>query len=196
MWTASSKKNADGWGLRFSIQWNATPVSYADVLRRWQKDDEFRSLFLNLLADAPFPEFRWETPPITAKTAQRPFEFVLLESPGLAREPEPEYFETQFRAAKPGEQAIAFRFHKDAIFIAPCPLGPGYAHLAAFVRQAPASQQQAFWSLVGQTMEQRLSDQPVWLSTGCAVPWPHVRLDDRPKFYVYQPYRRRGKLTR
>ena len=31
---------------------------------------------------------------------------------------------------------------------------------------------------------------PVWVSTaGAGVSWLHVRLDDRPKYYGYQPYR-------
>ncbi|MFY0533025.1 DUF6940 family protein [Nannocystis pusilla] len=33
----------------------------------------------------------------------------------------------------------------------------------------------------------------VWLSTsGSAVPWLHVRLDARPKYYVFGPYRAVG----
>ncbi len=42
----------------------------------------------------------------------------------------------------------------------------------------------------GQEMEKRVSDKPVWLSTaGGGVPWLHVRLDNRPKYYSYRPYR-------
>ena len=194
MWTVSSEQVHGGFGLRFAFQSGGAAVSYAEVLRLWQSDEDFRSLFLNILADVQYPEFRWETPPITIKTSQRPFEFVLLDSPGLAREAEPEAFAVQFRAAGPGEQAIEFpNLGKDAILIAPCPLGPhaAYVHLATFVRQAPAAQQHTLWSLVGRAMQQRLSDQPVWLSTaGAGVAWLHVRLDDRPKYYCYEPYRK------
>ena len=39
-------------------------------------------------------------------------------------------------------------------------------------------------------MQRRLSAKPVWLSTaGAGVSWLHVRLDDRPKYYGYAPYR-------
>jgi len=193
MWTTTSEKVAGGRGLRFVVALNAAPVSYAEVLRRWQTDDEFRSFFLKLLADSSYEAFRWETPPITASNRQRPFEFVLLDSPGLASEPEPEAFAAQFRASKPGELAIEFsNLGKDAILVVPCPLAehPAYAHLAVFVRHAPAAQQHALWSLVGEAMERRLSDKPVWLSTaGAGVSWLHVRLDDRPKYYCYEPYR-------
>jgi hypothetical protein len=179
--------------MRFAVQTSAAAVSYAEVLRLWQADESFRSLFLKLLADAPYEAFRWETPAITSKNSQRPFEFVLLDSPGLARRPEPEAFEAQFGAAKPGELAVEFpNLGKDAVLVVPCRLGPhsAYGHLAAFVRQAPAAQQHALWSLVGRAMERRLSDKPVWLSTaGAGVSWLHVRLDDRPKYYGHGPYR-------
>ena len=194
MWTASSEKVAAGRGLRFVIQTDAAAVSYAHVLQLWQSDAEFRLFLLKLLAESPFDAFRWETPPITAATAERPFEFVLLDSPGLASEPEPVAFAAQFRTAKPGQQAIEFpNLGKDAVLVVPCPLADhaAYGHLAAFVRQAPAAQQHALWSLVGMAMQRRLSSKPVWLSTaGAGVSWLHVRLDDRPKYYGYQPYRR------
>ena len=36
----------------------------------------------------------------------------------------------------------------------------------------------------------RVGAEPVWLSTaGAGVPWLHVRLDDRPKYYGFGPYR-------
>lgn len=195
MWTISSEQIHGGHGLRLVFQSGAAAVSYAEVLRLWQSDDEFRSLFLNVLADVPFNEFRWETPPITVKTSQRPFEFVLLEDPSsFIRDPDPDSFADQFASAAPGQMAVEFpNLGKDGILIAPCPLGPhpAYVHLAVFVRQAPAAQQHALWSLVGQAMQRRLSARPVWLSTaGGAVAWLHVRLDDRPKYYCYEPYRR------
>ena len=39
-------------------------------------------------------------------------------------------------------------------------------------------------------MEDRVNEIPVWLSTaGGGVAWLHVRLDDRPKYYSYAPYK-------
>src|ERR1700722_9956325 len=65
MWTARSENLADGRRLKIAVDLDAVPVSYAEVLRRWQDDADFRSFFISLLADAPFAAFRWETPPIT-----------------------------------------------------------------------------------------------------------------------------------
>jgi hypothetical protein len=192
MWTARSEPLAGGRGLKVAIDLNTSPVPCAEVLRRWQQDADFRSWFGTLLADAPFAAFRWETPPLTAATASRPFEFVLLDSPGLAREPDPDSFAKHFRGAG-GAAVVTFaNLGRDAILVVPCPRGPlsAYGHIAAFVRQAPEAQRHALWEAVGAALRRRLGTRPVWLSTaGAGVSWLHVRLDDRPKYYGHAPYR-------
>ena len=192
MWTSRSTLLADGRVLWVTIDRESCPVSYAEVLNLWRDDATFRSMFIASLADAPFSAFRWETPPITASTADRPFEFVLLDSPGLARTPDPGAFSEHFgRAAKRGVVEFS-NLGNDAIMVVPCPnaLPSAYGHLAEFVRQAPELQRHALWQLVGAAMKRRLGTKPVWLSTaGGGVSWLHVRLDDRPKYYGYEPYR-------
>jgi hypothetical protein len=45
------------------------------------------------------------------------------------------------------------------------------------------------WRNVGETMQQRITDRPVWLNTaGGGVSWLHVRLDSWPKYYRFRPY--------
>jgi hypothetical protein len=192
MWSSRSEQMADGRILRVAIDRDSSPVSYAEVLRRWQQDADFRSVFIALLADAPFAAFRWETPPITTATANRPFEFVLLDSPGLARNPDAQAFAEHFSGTATGGVVEFPNLGNDAIMVVPCPNGPlsAYGHLGAFVRQAPESQRHALWKRVGAAMQRRLGTKPVWLSTaGAGVSWLHVRLDDRPKYYGYRPYR-------
>jgi hypothetical protein len=78
--------------------------------------------------------------------------------------------------------------------------GPIYTDLANFCRQAPVHQVVALWQRVGEVYSQRLrksnqADGPVWLSTsGMGVAWLHVRLDQRPKYYTYAPYKIRPQL--
>ena len=142
MWTAQSEQLANGRVLRVAIDLDSSPVPYAEVLRRWQTDADFRSWFLGLLADSPFSAFPWETPPLTAATANRQFEFVLLDSPGLARKPDADAFAEHFRGATPGDVVEFANLGKDAIMVVPCPVGPpsAYGHIGAFVRQAPEPQ--------------------------------------------------------
>ncbi len=192
MWTYRTEQLANGRILRVVIDLDASVVSYAEVISRWQADVEFRSFFIGLLAASPFSAFRWETPPLTHVNVDRPFECVLLDSPGLARAPDAEAFQEHFHNEDDRGVVEFSNLGKDAIMVVPRPLGPptAYGHLAAFVRTAPKGQQHELWKLVGEAMQRRLSAKPVWLSTaGAGVSWLHVRLDDRPKYYGYAPYR-------
>ncbi len=178
-------------GIRFVIECDGSPASYLSVLGWWCHDAEFRLLFLNALRDAPYSAFRWETPSITKATASQPIEFVLLDSPGLASNPDPTPFAEHLNAS----QADVVEFEnlgRDAVLIVPRQRGSrsAYGHLAAFVRNAPEEQQHTLWESVGRAMTRRLRTTPVWLSTaGAGVSWLHVRLDSRPKYYGYRPYR-------
>jgi len=82
MWTSRSEPISGGRVLRVAMELDSLPVAYAEVLRLWQHDGDFRSWFVALLAETPFAAFRWETPPVTAATASRSFEFVVLAPQG------------------------------------------------------------------------------------------------------------------
>jgi hypothetical protein len=192
MWNFRSEKLPGRSGLHFAVHLDSKPATFADVLLAWRNDGAFRSLYNAQLADAPFKAFRWETPPVTTATLTRPFEFVLLDSPGLARSPDVLAFAEHFRGA-PGAAVLEFaNLGGDAIMVVPCPKAAhsAYCHLAVFVREAPEPQRHALWQLVGEAMARRVSSKPVWLSTaGAGVSWLHVRLDNRPKYYGFGPYR-------
>ena len=196
MWDCRIQDLNSGRLRRVRIFHEAQPLSYADVLARWQSDEAFRDTFIRLLTEAPQEAYLWETPPITRVTAGRPFEFVLADSPELARmRPDPFAFASHFEAARPGAAAVAFaNLGGDAQLVAPTPQAAAdprsYAHLAAFARGAPGEQQHAFWRLVGAQTAARLSDRPLWLSTcGLGIAWLHARLDTWPKYYTHRPYR-------
>jgi len=190
MWSARTEKLSRASIIR--VEHEHRPIGFADVLHRWQDDTFFREFFIALLADAPYSAFRWETPPVTSSSADRPFEFALLDSPELESEPDPDAFAEHFRSAA-GDDVISFpNLNHDAILVVPCPLGhsSAYGHIAGFVREAPEAQKHSLWRLVGKLMEHRLGPAPVWLSTaGAGVPWLHVRLDQQPKYYSHAPYR-------
>jgi hypothetical protein len=192
MFSTRNEQLASGHVRKFAIDQDSSPLPYAEVLRLWQNDTGFRSFLIALLTDAPFSAFRWETPALTAASAARPFEFVILDSPGLAANPDPNAFADHFGDAAKDDVVSFPNLGNDAILIVPCPGGPlsAYRHIAAFVREALEPQKHALWALVGKRTEQRLGPKPVWLSTaGAGVSWLHVRLDDRPKYYGHAPYR-------
>ena len=199
MWDAQPEPLENGRIIRYTIAAASRRISYQDVIELWMQDAAFRTYFSSLLADARFPAFFWETPPVTQTNLSRDFEFVLVDSPALANvTDEPGVFQEHFAQA-PGEYVVTFRnLGKDALLVAPCPIcnEPAYAHLAAFVRLGPTEQQQTFWQRVGTAMHRQVRAQPVWLSTsGLGVYWLHARLDSYPKYYTYPPYRQPGYPT-
>ncbi len=191
MWTMHRTTLTPGRILHHRLERDGEPVPYGHVIDLWVDSPAFRSFFIECLAEAPFSALRWETPPVTAGTLDRPFEHVLVDSPWLDVPPDRSPFEEHFSASA---LAVAFvNLGRDAVLVAPCPPGrpADYAHLGAFLRNAPEVQQHALWQKVGRTMRTQVAAAPVWLSTaGGGVDWLHVRLDDRPKYYAHAPYRR------
>ena len=201
MWDASINTLEGGRVTQVEILRVGSAVPYVEVVERWQHDSTFLAFFKEILSDAPFDAYLWETPPITRSTGSRGFEFVMTESPALARMPaDTGSFAQQFEAAGPDADVTAFaNLGGDAFLIAPCPTSArggslpldAYAHLAAFTRAAPFDRQRAFWRSVGASLDARLADHPLWLSTsGLGVAWLHARIDTSPKYYSFNRYRK------
>ncbi|MGI9296189.1 MAG: DUF6940 family protein [Pseudomonadales bacterium] len=193
MWNAKVDILDGGRVRKFELWLHAERLNYAQVVGNWEHDATFRVFFIGLLADAPFPAYFWETPPVELATFDQPFEFVLVDSPHMAAmAPDPTAFERYFEGSTREEGIVSFlNLGKDARLLVPCPLAPisAYASMATFARRAPEPQQHALWEAVGATMGQAVQEQTVWLSTcGLGVAWLHVRLDNRPKYYSYAPY--------
>ena len=192
MWTIRSERLANCRGVHFAIDRGGRAATFTDVVAAWQSDADFRTWFNDLLAGVEFESFRWETPAVTTAKRSQPFEFVALDNPRLAPVPDPHAFSEHFQRTDAHVVAFA-NLGGDAILVVPRPLAEAscYGHLASFVRHAPAAQRDLLWRVVGQTLANHISDKPLWLSTaGAGVSWLHVRLDDRPKYYAFAPYRR------
>lgn len=167
-------------------------LNYLEVIDLWRTQAKFREIFSQRLADTEFGGFFWETPPVTTQTLAQPFEFVLVEGPMLAGlQPDPSPFANQFAQSR--EAVLTFsNLGGDATLVVPRPISSAvfYPHLANFLRGAPAGQIDEFWRAVGEAMKEKLSHKPLWLSTaGLGVSWLHLRLDSRPKYYRFRPYK-------
>ncbi|MDX2071611.1 MAG: hypothetical protein SFV55_24485 [Haliscomenobacter sp.] len=192
MWQAYPITQPQSTTLQFQIKEQGEPLSFAQVIQLWQNSTPFCSYFNTLLAEIPFEAYYWEVAPITQTQTSLPFEFVVINSTPLRHIiPDQSAFQEYFAANKAVVDFL--NLGKDAHLLVPTPIGDAncYAHLAQFVRHAPATQQDEFWNRVGELYGAALNDQPLWLSTaGLGVSWLHLRLDSRPKYYQYEGYKK------
>ena len=191
---------------RYTISRGAAPLRWDEVVELWRTDRTFALFFTAMLAASPFESFFWECPASSSATLSAPFECVTIRAGRFARA-SPASFAEHFHAG--AGTATFLSLGGDATLVAPTGLvdagrvgaglvgAPGearasYGHIAAFCRGASENQQQALWQAVGTALAAHTSapgGRPVWLSTeGSGVPWLHIRLDSRPKYYHHQPY--------
>ena len=176
--------------IKYDLLRDQQPIAYKDIVKLWAFDADFAIWFSDLLAESDMPAFRWETPCVTAQNIDRKFEFVLVDASSFARRPTDCHTFSKFFTKEP---VVSFpSLGRDAQMIVPTPLIDQdiYGHLAAFLRSAPDDQRVALWQMVGREFPRLIGDRPRWLSTaGGGVAWLHVRIDSRPKYYHYDPYR-------
>jgi hypothetical protein len=201
-----------------------SPVTFEDWARGLEVEANAAAVS-SLLASCPYRAAFWETPPVRpSQTHAAEMEFVLLDAPQLDRfarrgGPDESAFAEHFGACREEHVGCVFEsLGRDAVLVSPKPEryqsqrqqppkskaatkttvgATNPAHLLAYLRSAPSSEQRAMWKLVGgtwlETMAGRLDqqrDDPVWLSTsGMGIAYLHFRLDRRPKYYNYDPYK-------
>lgn len=180
-------------GQRYALSRDGVDPSFREVFESLETNSEFRAWYSDVLASSDFEAFYWEHPALCSENYDTAAEFVLVDAPGLARiRPRPEPFARQFERGDE-QRVISFpNLGGDAVLIVPRQVGSpsAYAHLAAFVRLAPADQIQEFWQGVGRVVRERVGTDPVWISTaGMGVSWLHARIDAAPKYYRFGPYK-------
>ncbi|WNE41256.1 MAG: hypothetical protein mread185_000713 [Mycoplasmataceae bacterium] len=143
-------------------------------------------------------------PPISKNTLDKPFEFVIIKSESLSKikqnsDPFNAYLIDMICYEK---QVISFpNLDKDEILVIPHKKWSqdlkeflDYKNLSQFTKNAPEEQQQDFWKEVADNLSQELEknpDTPRWLNThGLGVGYLHVRIDERPKHYNYDEYKK------
>ena len=185
----------DAHTARIAFEANGWQLTRAEVLALWKSDDAFRQAFSDCLAGQPLDGFAWETPPWTKAGLRLPFECIVADSPALAREgANVRPFAAELAAGPEGAEIVTFRnLGGDAELVVPRDLGGegDYAHLASFLRTAPATQIHDAWRLTAVGIEAwRERGRPFCVSTaGLGVAWVHIRIDSRPKYYRHRPYR-------
>ena len=195
-WRARAREETESiW--RLTIDQDGRRLRFSELIDLWAWNRDFAIWFSSALAAAaPFQQYYWECPPLTCSLENDlAFECAFIRRSNAFAAANPRDFREHLNAAEAHVGAVTFRnLGGDSQLVAPCERGSRscYGHLASFVNLAPEEQQWSLWSLVGQTVRQLLKERgkrPTWISTeGSGVPWLHVRLDTRPKYYHHNEY--------
>lgn len=188
--TRHALNNGSVW--QYHVSANGSHLTLKHALERLADDKALRKAFTAAVQRCGFEAARFETPATTIDSLDKAFEFVLIDSPGLIRPADPWSFREQFDDNDADNSVIAFQnLGGDATMIVPRPVGddPPYTHLLDFLNNAPIEQTDDLWSLTARTLLEQIGDTPLWLNTaGAGVPWLHLRIDQRPKYYRHRPY--------
>ena len=68
-----------------------------------------------------------------------------------------------------------------------------YRNICSFVRKGPSFQVSAFFQVMGEKIKSlfKSSKSWIWISTsGLGVPWLHLRIAPKPKYYQYEPFKK------
>jgi hypothetical protein len=182
-----------GAGVRIGISDGDGLVTVRSVLDALKTEPTAGSWFAACLKALPWRAIYWECPALTPASLGDPFECIALEAPSLVGlRAKPEAFRAHLDAAPARSLVAVFpNLSGDAILVAPKENDRrGYPHLAAFLRVAPQAQIVAFFSALASQALSLCREEPAWVSTaGDGVAWLHGRVDRRPKYYRYAPYR-------
>lgn len=192
-WEAIQIATDQGKEIKHQLFEDGKPLPIHRVLGYWQQSTEFTAWWCDHLAENEFPASFWEMPPLNVHGLNQTFEYVLVESPALAKiQADQAPFQQHFAKAA-NRSVLSFpNLGGDAHLVVPVPRQgrQAYPHLASFTRRAAVDQQLALWSTLSQQIELLIGDKPLWVSTsGLGVYWLHIRLDQRPKYYQHIPYK-------
>ena len=162
---ASSTRKAD-------TTWN-------DVLARWRQGEP-----AGVFPDQPF---LWNTSAYRANGAV-PYRERFIADLALPSTQDYSPFKNYLKGAKDG--AVDFpNFDKSAYLVVPTPRrGKNFATLYHFNQSASATQKAQLWKLVAKVVRRQAKVWPrVWVSVhGHGVPYLHVRVSSRPRYYFDQ----------
>lgn len=156
------------------------PVIWREVVDGWASRASSRDALTASIVEAGHDAVYWETSP--SRTGEEAYEQVVMAAPILARLPaDAGAFSGQLHMPV----AAFANLRGDSRLVAPAPPGD-FGHLSSFLRKAPAELRHALWHEVALEIQAWWAEGRgvLWVSThGSAVPWLHVRLDPRPKYY-------------
>jgi len=174
-------------------------ITYKEFLDKMEKKEIVLNEFIEILQKSKFRTYFFETPKVTSDTLPtEKFEFVLAKAGPLESVAADEStFQDYFGLCDDDRTVINFEnLGRDAMMVVPCPIHENkqlYSSIAPFMRETSSTQVAEFWSTAARVMKEQVGKRkkdPTWMSTsGLGVYWLHLRMDSRPKYYTYGPYK-------
>lgn len=180
--------------FQFQLKHQDKWLTVGQVVDLWRHSIAFRNFYTQIFREVPFFGFFWENRPMSRQSLMDTYQFIVAKTMAFhGTKADSSAFEAHFEG--PSMTTVFPNLSQTAQLVVPCPSATypdGFAHMGCFIRKADDQQLDAFWRLIGQTLHQhfQVSEAPIWLSTsGLGVPWLHVRLDQTPKYYTFEPYK-------
>ncbi len=178
----------------YRLKEQGSELKNKDVINLWQTNDGFVEFYIEIFKKCGFNSYIWEASPVSTKTINQTFEFVLIKTPISSTPPDLKTFQSYYNSEGPDNGIVVFpNLGKDATLVVPSPLreNANYCDLPNFFSEAPIAQQKSLWKVTGHELHRIISDKPTWISVaGGGVAWLHIRLDSQPKYYRYIDYTR------
>lgn len=170
-------------------------LTFFQVLTLWVQDQDFRKFYWQTLIKHGGNGCFWEHPRLTKISANEPYKCVITRTESFTRfAASPDRFRAKMKV---GTSVSAFlNLGRDGLLIIPNEsqddASVNCRDLIAFCSSAPEEWLHEFWERVGKEALKILAENSPrqFLSThGFGVLWLHVRLEERPKYYHYRPFK-------
>jgi hypothetical protein len=184
---------------KFKPKWKSSNkrITYKEFLEELKNGNQLLDDFISTLKDGTsYDQYFFESIPVSKSTQDKEYEFVLVKSGSLDRPATPNTFQSHYT-----DHCLSVKFLSlggDTTLISPCPPDDDgslqtYVHLAPFVKNGPGDKVKDALKRASGAMQDKLSQTSSnwwWSTAGGAVAWLHIRIDPRPKYYNYGPYKR------
>lgn len=167
-------------------------LRWSEMRNGLERDADARAALTEAIRSADAEALYWECTP-WKPDADPLFEMMIIPTNAMVnRETDRSAFEEHFDGSALVQTFPSLR--GDAMLVVPEPVGRTdlFGHLATWIRHADPEQIEALWIAVAKAIDEWRAAKrgTLWVSTaGGGVPWLHVRLDSRPKYYKHGPYR-------
>lgn len=187
----------------YTLYGDGQEMGVRDFVNRLTDHENFREFLTLTLKKSYLMSFFFECSPISRKLYKQnaPFSFYLIDAPELENViPDNRAFDMYEKCDDETGAISTVSKSKDAVLVIPCPRmiddensadygdDRWYGTLRQFVDNSDAFSYDSLWYTVGKKLVSLLKKyrkRTLYLNThGTAVPWLHIRIDSKPKYYI------------